>query len=73
MGVGVGWGGVGWGMGGGMGTCFFLLTMANDELTRYCKSRIFLMHFILLYFICGGFRTKIQRIRKVRAPKHTKI
>ena len=25
----------------------------------YCKSRIFRMHFIFVYFVRGGFRTKI--------------
>ena len=26
----------------------------------YCKSRIFRMHAIFVYFVCGGFRTKIK-------------
>ena len=32
----------------------------------YCKSRIFCMHVIFVYFVPGGFRTKIKCMRKVQ-------
>ena len=33
---------------------------------RYCKSRIFRMHVIFVYFVRGSFRTKIKCMRKVQ-------
>ena len=36
-------------------------------ITRYCKSRIFRMHVIFVYFVRGGFRTKIKCMRKVQS------
>ena len=33
----------------------------------YCKSRIFRMHFIFVYFVRGGFRTKIKCILKIQS------
>ena len=35
----------------------------------YCKSRIFRMHFIFVYFVHGGFRTKIKCILKCKASQ----
>ena len=35
--------------------------------TVYCKSRIFRMHFIFVYFVRGGFRTKIKCILKFQS------
>ena len=32
----------------------------------YCKSRIFRTHFIFVYFVRGGFRTKIKCILKIQ-------
>ena len=40
-------------------------TPVLDVESMYCKSRIFRMHSIFVYFVRGGFRTKIQCIRKV--------
>ena len=34
---------------------------------EYCKSRIFRMHVIFVYFVRGGFRTKIKCMRKVQS------
>ena len=39
-----------------MSTLFALL----HSKCYYCKSRIFRMHFIFVYFVRGGFRTKIK-------------
>ena len=33
----------------------------------YCKSRVFRMHFIFVYFVHGGFRTKIKCILKIES------
>ena len=33
----------------------------------YCKSRIFRMHVIFVYFVRGGFRTKIKGMQKVQS------
>ena len=35
--------------------------------SRYCKSRIFRMHFIFVYFVRGGFCTKIKCILKIQS------
>ena len=35
--------------------------------TIYWKSRIFRMHVIFVYFVHGGFRTKIKCMRKVQS------
>ena len=35
--------------------------------TGYCKSRIFRMHFIFVYFVRSGFRTKIKCIPKIQS------
>ena len=34
---------------------------------KYCKSRIFRMHFIFVYFVRGSFRTKIKCIPKIQS------
>ena len=34
---------------------------------QYCKSRIFRMHVIFVYFVRGGFRTKIKCMRKLKS------
>ena len=34
---------------------------------QHCKSRIFRMHFIFLYFVRGGFHTKIKCILKIQS------
>ena len=34
---------------------------------QYCKSRIFRMHVIFVYFVRGGFRTKIKSMQKVQS------
>ena len=44
-----------------------LVTMAVTSETNYCKSRIFRMHEIFVYFVRGGFRTKIKCMRKVQS------
>ena len=36
-------------------------------LSKYCKSRIFCMHVIFVYFVHGGFRTKIKCMRTVQS------
>ena len=40
--------------------------LAEDWMT-YCKSRKFHMHVIFVYFVRGGFRTKIKCVRKVQS------
>ena len=35
--------------------------------SKYCKSRIFRMHVILVYFVRGGFHTKLKCMRKVQS------
>ena len=37
----------------------------------YCKSRIFRMHFIFVYFVHGGFCTKIKCILKIQSKSET--
>ena len=39
----------------------------NCSKINYCKSRIFRVHFIFVYFVRGGFRTKIKRILKIQS------
>ena len=39
----------------------------RDEPREYCKSRIFRMHVIFVYFVRGGFRTKIKDMRKLKS------
>ena len=36
-------------------------------ITAYCKSRIFRMHVIFVYFVRAAFRTKIKCMRKVQS------
>ena len=36
------------------------LGMHDMVICTYCKSRIFRMHFIFIYFVRGGFHTKIK-------------
>ena len=52
----------------------FLKVMEEDSeiafritIFLYCKSRIFCMHEIFVYFVRGGFRTKIKCMRKVQS------
>ena len=39
----------------------------RDTDSDYCKSRIFRMHFIFVYFVRSGFRTKIKCILKIQS------
>ena len=39
----------------------------SSEKWNYCKSRIFRMHVIFVYFESGGFRMKIECMRKVQS------
>ena len=43
---------------GSLSHCYWSIFPVN------CKSRIFHMHVIFVYFVCGGFRTKIKCMRK---------
>ena len=43
-----------------------LLPLQPGEIV-YCKSRIFRMHEIFVYFVRGGFRTKIKCMRNVQS------
>ena len=45
--------------------------MALEIRIKYCKSRIFCRHVIFVYFVRGGFRTKIKCIRKVQSKSET--
>ena len=33
--------------------------------SQYCKSRTFRLRFIFVYFVCGGFRTKIKCVLRL--------
>ena len=44
-----------------------IMCMQYRKKNMYCKSRIFRMHVIFVYFVHGGFRTKIKCMRKVRS------
>ena len=37
------------------------------KITVYCKSRIFRMHVIFVYFVRAAFRTKIKCMQKVQS------
>ena len=45
-------------------TLHFLLVRRPRQWWVYCKFRIFRMHFIIVYFACGSFRTKIECVLK---------
>ena len=53
--------------------CVVVTTVEVDTTTfwpflcKYCKSRIFRMHVIFVYFVCCAFRTKIKCMRKVQS------
>ena len=40
---------------------------SHPQFYNHCKSRIFRMHDIFVYFVHGGFRTKINCMRKVHS------
>ena len=42
-------------------------SVTGRSVSTYCKSRIFRMHVIFVYFVRGGFRTKIKCMRKVQS------
>ena len=44
-----------------------LVSKCRHENRYYCKSRIFRMHFIFVYFVHGGFRTKIKCTLKIQS------